>query len=266
MKLSIIILSYNTADETVVCIQSLSSEQDKEIIVVDNNSQDNSVERIKSLKLKSLTLVESKKNLGFANGCSLGVDRSNGEYIAFINSDCRAKEGAIKKLVSYLDSHPEVSVVVPKLLNTDGTVQHNIAKLPTLWHIFNEYILRRITGWYPVESIKTPVRVEAFSGAAFVIRRKAYLSAGGFPKKYFMYVEDVELSRALKQVGKKVVYLPEAVVEHDSGLSSVNDRVKLNKMLHKNREDYCRTNFNWVTAILSIACIRIGLLSRRVVS
>jgi GT2 family glycosyltransferase len=260
MKLSVITLSYNTAAGTEACLRSIlaGGVPDQEVIVVDQASQDDSVARIKRLG-SGVKLIESAQNLGFAKGCNLAAQRTHSEYLAFINSDCILRPDALPRLVGYLDEHPEVSAAVPRLIEGAGRVQANIAHLPTLKNIFDEYILGRLSAPYDASAITTPQPVDSFSGAALVIRRADFLSAGQFYDQYFMYVEDVELSFQLKRLHKTAVYLPTAVMRHDPGQSSGRERRKLARMLHDNRIDYTQRHFPPVQALLATWVIWLGV-------
>lgn len=260
-RLSIIVINYQTPEETVRCVKQLQAAAPKkaQIIVVDNASGDNSTE-ILSMQLKNIELVTSELNTGFAGGCALGVTRAEGEYLAFINSDCFAEKGSITGMLEYLDDHSETACVVPRLLETDGRVQTNVAKLPTAGAVVSEYILGRMASWYgDLASWTRPTVVEAFSGAALMIRRESYQAAGGFTRRYFMYVEDTELSYQLHARGLSTVYLPDCIMTHVGGGSSQTQRRKLNKMLESNRRDYAWRHFSPIGAIVATSAMRLGL-------
>jgi len=264
MKLSIIIVNYRTAAETVGCLDSLEAglPEESEIIVVDNNSGDDSVERI-SKSHPGVVLVESAVNGGFAAGCKLGYERARGEYLGFINSDCVAMPDAIGLLVGYLDKHPECSMTVPRLLEADGGFQHNVARLPTLGSTAAEYLLGKMTGWYDAGKFTRPTVVESCSGAALVIRRADYELVGGFNTRYFMYVEDVELCYQLGKHSKRIIYLPQAVMTHLGGKSTGDQGPRLDSILHQNRVDYARRHFPPAQALLAVWSIHLGLVIMR---
>lgn len=261
IKLSIIIVNYRTPEYTNACIKSLMDGLPlfSEIVVVDNASEDGSLEKIHAAH-PEVRVIASTTNDGFAGGCKLGVEASNGELVGFINSDCIAEAGALQILVNFLEQNKDVSLVVPRLLDSDGSVQNNVAKLPSLRHIANEYLLGRMTGWYPgLGRWSEPTEVESCSGAALVIRKSDYIQAGGFPTRYFMYVEDVELCLQLHKLGKQIIYLPNAVLTHHGGGSSQGDRSRLNKILQYNRIDYVKRNFSPIISTLAWCTIYTGL-------
>ncbi len=263
-KLSLITVNYRTPQETVAYLNSLAKEKldDVEVIIVDNASGDGSADLI-AAKHPWVKLIRSDVNGGFAAGCALGVAAATAPYLGFINSDCVVHPGAIASLVAYLNEHDDVSVVVPRLLEEDQSVQHNIARLPTLGSTLAEYLLGRVTSWYNPAAFTQPTQVESFSGAALIIRASDYHAAGGFTKRYFMYVEDVELSYQLQRGRKKVLYIPGATITHLGGRSSNANRTKLNQMLHANRIDYIKRHFHPAAAIVAVCAVKIGLVIMR---
>ncbi len=260
-KVSVIQVTYNSAGFTIDCINSLmGSNPSREFIVVDNASSDGSADLIAS-KFPEIKLIRNNQNLGFAKGCNMGVREAQGEYLAFINPDSLDLTKSISKMAKYLDTHHDISAVVPRLLETDGSVQNNIARLPNLGNVASEYLFGHMTAWYRPSEIKKPAPVESFSGAAFMIRVEDFRAVGGFNERYFMYVEDVELGHALREAGKKIVYLPDAVLTHHGGKSTENnapERKLMNRTMLANRVDYVRRHFNPVAALLAITAIQVG--------
>ena len=265
ISVSIIIVNFRTPEVTIACVRSIMDGQpaDVEIIIVDNMSGDDSVE-LMTEALPKHQIIASTTNGGFAAGCAQGVGVAKGEYLCFINSDCLVDSGAIDTMRSYLDEHTEVSLVAPRLLETDGHIQHNVAKLPTLKSVVSEYLLGRLSGWYgDLERWDKPTQIESCSGAALMIRSDDYVAAGGFNQRYFMYVEDVELCFQLGKLGKRLVYLPDARMTHHGGVSSRDNVAKLNSMMHQNRIDYMNRHFPTVSAALARYAVSAGLVIMR---
>lgn len=256
---SIVVVSYNTRTETVACIESLVSDapEGTEIFLVDNASMDGTAESVAE-RFPEIRLVVLDTNLGFAKACNIGTRASSRPYLAFINSDCLAQPGCLPRLTSYLDEHPEVSAVAPRLVGDEGETQINATRLPSALSLGTEYLVGRMTGRYDLGSVTTPMEVESVSGAALVIRRDDFWAAGGFHEEYFMYVEDVELSRRLGELGKPIHYVPDAVMYHAEGGSSEGARGELDDMLHRHREDYVRRTMPPRRAVPTIAAMRAG--------
>ena len=258
--LSVVIVSYNTRADTVRCAESLTSEVPSEVIVVDNGSTDGTVDALRSV-LPWVRVLVQKENLGFARAANIGAAAATSPYLAFVNSDCVAQDGCLNRLVGYLDERPGTSVAVPRLLDEQRRVQRNVGRLPTLSSIALEYLAGRITDPYELQRLSEPTPVEAFSGAALMIRRLDFWAAGGFHEDYFMYVEDVELSRRLGSQRKLIEYVPDAIMFHAEGGSSGPRADALTAMLHRHREDYARRTMGRLGSAAAVAAMRLGLRS-----
>lgn len=221
MELSIIIVNYNTKNLTLSCINSIKSADftgKYEIIVVDNHSEDGSLEALE--KLKSIKLIKNSDNLGFAKANNIGIKKALGKYILLLNSDTKVKKGSLDRLVSFAKSHDKAGVVGAKLLNKDGSVQPSAFHFPSITNAIGYYLLGRDTSplkYFPQG--KDAVEVDAVVGASFLITPEAKRKVGLLSEKYFMYFEDIDYCRKVREVGLKVYYLPDAEVIHYHGAS-----------------------------------------------
>ena len=220
IKLSIIIVNWNTADLLKRCLGSLT--QNYEVIVVDNGSTDGSVDYINGLKIKTIL---NKENLGFAKGNNIGIRQAKGEYVMLLNSDTVVKQGAIEKLVGFLDEYPDFSIVGPRLLNQDNTFQANCGWFPGLWVVFLMLFKEHFGG---SDSVRfSPVKSQAVDwlmGAAFVTRREVFDKTGGLDEEIFMYMEEVEWFYRTRKLGFKTYFLKEAEIIHLGRGSSKSGR------------------------------------------
>jgi N-acetylglucosaminyl-diphospho-decaprenol L-rhamnosyltransferase len=256
---SLIVVSYNTRDATLACVASLLREQalDIEVLVVDNDSRDGTVEALAAAH-PEVTSIAPDENLGFAKACNIGARHSRGRYLGFVNSDCVVEPGCIFELVTFLDRRSDVSVAVPRLISGDGTVQVNIGVLPSVRSIASEHLLGRVPDPYRVAELVEPTAVAACSGAALLIRREDFWAVGGFHEAYFMYVEDVELCKRLAAQGKRICYLPGALARHEQGGSSERNSDWLATMMLRNREDYVHRTMGTTRAAAGVAALRLG--------
>lgn len=210
IKISIIIVNWNTADLLKQCLSSLT--QNYEVIIVDNGSTDGSQEMVKKFKIQ---LIENGQNLGFAKGNNIGIKQAKGEYIMLLNSDTIVKEGAIEKLVGFLDKNQEYAIVGPKLLNQDGTPQANCGWFPGLWVCFLMLFKEHFGG---SDSVRfSPVKsreVDWLMGAAFVARREVFDKIGGLDEEIFMYMEEVEWFYRTRKFGFETYFFKEAEIIH----------------------------------------------------
>ena len=228
MDLSIIILNYNTKDLTLNCINSIVSQyEDKlnngrfEIILVDNNSRDDSVTAFKKLKLANFSLIESKENTGFSRGCNLGARHAKGKFLLFLNSDTQIKDQGFLKMIQYFDDKKDLGILGAKLKNEDGTNQLSAGKFLNLFYLFlmltsDHFLYKRFTRVSP-NVIK---KVDWVSGAALMIKRNTFKLLGGFEKGIFMYMEDMELCYRARLKGLDTYFFPEIMLFHEEGRSS----------------------------------------------
>ena len=192
-----------------------------EIIVVDNNSRDDSVEMLENLKFKienlKLKIIVNNDNLGFAKANNQGIKIAEGKYILLLNSDTIVKDRALEKMVSFLEKRKEFAILGPKLLNADGTPQPSLGKFPTLpvaaamlflEHFLPASLLR--VRWSP----KNEREGDWVMGAALLLRREVYEKIGGLDENIFMYMEEVEWCFRAKKAGFRVYFYPQAEIIH----------------------------------------------------
>lgn len=227
MDISIIIPSYNTKESTVGCLGSIeddTSNLEREVIVVDNASDDGTVETLEKLKFKNikLTIVKNNRNIGFAGACNRGIRRSSGRCVLLLNSDTKVVKGAIEKLVGFAGETPDAGVVGAGLLNPDGSIQPSCFRFPTILRAIKQYWLNSgkiLDKYYPRGN--TPVKVEAVVGAAFLITPESIKKVGLLNEKYFMYFEDLDYCRRVRRKRLVVYYLPASKIIHMHGMSGV---------------------------------------------
>lgn len=226
MKLSIIIVSYNTKDylkTTLGSIKASQDQSDKQVIVVDNHSQDGSPDLVKT-DFPWVDLIISPKNLGFAAGNNLGLKSAQGEYILFLNSDTQVLPQTLSTMVTFMDSHPNVGVSTCRVELASGQIDPASHRgFPTPWAALT-YILgleklfprSRIfaqyhQGW---QDLNQPHEIDSPMGAFFLTRKKILTSIGGFDERFFIYAEDLDLAWRIKAAGWKIMYLPTVKIIH----------------------------------------------------
>ena len=224
MNLSIIIVNYNTRNLLQDCLKSIYTLYSKpytlEVIVVDNSSTDGSLQSINSLKWPNLRVIANKKNEGFARAVNQGLKQAGGEYLLLLNSDIFVKKNALDKLIAFVKDQPQAGVIGGRLLNPDGSLQGSCFYLPTFLRITKEFWFNgpsTLNKYVPLGD--KPVEVEAVSGAVFLIPKKVLSKVGFFNERYFMYFEDLDYCRRVRQAGFKVYYLPGAEFIHEHGAS-----------------------------------------------
>nr|PZN65631.1 MAG: hypothetical protein DIU58_06950 [Sphaerobacter thermophilus] len=236
IDLSVVIVSYNVRDLLLDCLTSLEAAfaaggMTTEIIVVDNASCDGTAEAVRR-RFPSVRVVEAGANRGFAAGCNMGIRLARGRAIALLNPDTTVVGDALGTLARYLEEHPDVGVAGPRVYRPDGTTQPTRRRFPTLatgllestiiqdyWK--NNRVLRR---YYVADrSDDEEQEVDWLVGACLVARREAVEMAGLLDERFFMYSEEVEWCRRIREAGWMIMYVPSAAVTHYEGASSSQD-------------------------------------------
>jgi GT2 family glycosyltransferase len=235
-KISIQIVTFNSGGQIEKCLESLQKNSpDSEVIIVDNNSTDDTLEKVKKSKIK---IINESGNLGFGKAHNLAAIRAEGEYLVILNPDTilQTKNG-FEKITEILENNKDFGLIAPKLIYPDGKTQKSVRNLPTFWGACREYLFGQ-KGAYDFYELKSNglCGVEAVVGACMVIKKDLFLKIGGFSEKYFMYFEDLDLCRNLKANNLKVVYYPEVIVEHIVGASGEGD--KTNVQFYKSFQKY----------------------------
>jgi len=217
---SIIIPHYNGKDLLYNCIDSIYkniSIKEFELIVVDNASTDDSINRIKS-SFESVKIISSNSNLGYSGGCNLGATHASGKYLLFLNNDTEHSSEWIEKLVHFLDSNSNIAAVQPKILNIYNKKLFDYAGgaggfidkfcfpfvqgriFDTLEEDHNQY--------------NNPSRIFWASGAAFMIRSNVFKELKGFDEIYFSYMEEIDFCWRVQSLGHEVWSFPSSYIYH----------------------------------------------------
>lgn len=220
IELSVVIVTYNSGRSITDCLKSIAKniKVPLEIVVVDNNSTDDTVKKINDCGVR-VKLIELDENKGFSKGNNIGAEATLGKLLFFLNPDTKITKFDFGEVESLLKK-PENGMVAPKLVLPSGQTQKSVTHLPTIKNAFLEYWLgvKNIYKEYAPDT-NLPVEVEAVYGAALILRKDLFTKIGKFNEKYFLYFEDLDLCRALKDSGYKIIYLPSVVIEHEVGAS-----------------------------------------------
>ncbi|HEY6435350.1 MAG TPA: glycosyltransferase family 2 protein, partial [Ignavibacteriaceae bacterium] len=244
MDLSIIIVNYNVKEflqNLLHSIEKASSNILKEIIIIDNASDDGSVEVIKE-KFPTVTLIENKINIGFGKANNQGLAIAKGNYILFINPDCIVSENTFDKMISFFESNSVCGLAGCKILNSDGTLQLACRRsFPGPWTSFTK--VTGLSNLFPKSKIfarynltyldenKTH-EVDAVSGSFMMIRKEVYGKTGGFDEQFFMYGEDLDLCYRVQKNGYKVYYMHETQIIHYKGESTKRSNLDETKLFY----------------------------------
>lgn len=228
--LSIIIVNWNVRDLLRDCLLSIErgrGELTLEVIVVDSASSDGSTAML-AAEFPWVTLIACQENVGFPKGNNLGVAKANGRYILLLNPDTAVLGQALTIMWKYVQDHPDVGIVGAQLLNADGSVQSSRRRFPTLATAFFESTWLEplapaglLTRYYAQDVPDDQTAdVDWVTGACMMAPRTAVTAVGGMDEAYFMYSEELDWCRRMKDAGWRVVYLPAAQIIHYEGKSS----------------------------------------------
>ncbi|MBQ7525466.1 MAG: glycosyltransferase family 2 protein [Abditibacteriota bacterium] len=231
------IVNFNTKDELRKCLDSLLNQQGVkyEIAVVDNCSDDGSLEMLNDEYSHMVGILPSDANLGFAAAQNLVVKQADGRYFFILNPDTVVtSDYMFKHMVDYMDEHPNVGILAPKVLNPDGTVQKSVRRFPSFFAAM--FRQTKLGEWFPNTKLVKDYLMEDFdhneiadvdwaSGCAMMVRKSAMDNMGGFDDRFFMYCEDMDLCRRMDEESWVIRYYPREEVIHRIGASS--DKVPL---------------------------------------
>ena len=235
--LSVSIVNTNARELLLACLESLSSE-DAEIVVLDNASEDGSVEAVRG-RFPGVRVIAQRHRAGFGANHNTAIRATSGRYVYVLNEDTTAKDWGFARITEYLDHHPGVAALGPRLVYPDGRHQDSAWRFPTP----AVAALGALTlGRAGVKQSRgdRPHPVDWVMGAAIVFRREALDEVGLFDEEFFLYSEEVDLCVRLRQAGWEVEYFPEAtVVHHESRFSSEIPERRVNEMW-RSRHRYWR--------------------------
>lgn len=228
MDLSIIIVNYRAPSMLRASLESLLAAWPRsatEVIVVDNASGDRSVTMLKEYFLENgrIRLIESTLNRGYAGGANLGFREARGRYLFLMNPDILVLDDSLDRLVAFMDSHPRVGLLAPRLLNPNGSVQQTTFRFPSFGIAAYRrtplgalpHARKRLREYLMLdEPIVRPLPVDWVLGAAMLVRREALAQVGFMDERYFLYVEDLDWCRSFWEKGLEVWYDPEATLVH----------------------------------------------------
>ena len=233
MQLSVIILNYNVRyflEQCVLSVQNALETIDGEIIVIDNNSPDDSCAMIKK-RFPNVKLIQNSENVGFPKGNNIGVAQAKGEYICILNPDTVVAEDTFTKVLAFAQQQSDLGIVGCKLIDGTGNfLPESKRGVPTPWVAFT-----KITGLYKLFSgtfgkyyaqhlnENQTGKVDILVGAFMFLKRDLYLAVGGFDEDCFMYSDDIDLSYRVLKGGKSNYYFHETTVIHYKGESTIKD-------------------------------------------
>jgi len=240
VAVSIVIVNWNTRELLRACLSSIphamrdgdeagAVSHQIEVIVVDNGSHDGSAEMV-ARAFPHVRLLINERNVGFAAANNLALRDAHGRYLLLLNSDTVVRPGAVEAMAAYMDAHPELGAVGPRLLNADGSVQLSAHDFPRLDH--DAVMLLDVKHWPLIGAVARRFAQRAYgprheqtrtvdwvSGACLVLRREALRQVGVLDEAYFFFFEESDLCYRLSERGWRTAFLANAEVIHMGGQS-----------------------------------------------
>ena len=224
-RVDVVVVSYETRETLLECLAALVAEPTASVVVIDNASRDGTAAAVRE-RFPSVRLVANAENVGFARACNQGARESRARYLLFLNPDATLAPGSLGALAAILEARPRVGVVGPRTRSANGDIQ--VSTGPDL-SLVSEIRQRRLVRGVARRDAAILVEAEGLhaverevdwvSGACLMIRREAFDAVSGFDERFFLYEEDADLCRRVRQAGWQVLFSPGAEARHALGRS-----------------------------------------------
>ncbi len=277
-KVSVLIVSYNVKQYLIHCIDSIKKSDytgQIEIIVVDNNSFDGSLDAIKS-KIKDVICIQNDINIGFGKAVNQAAKVATGKYFLILNPDTIIEESTLSTFVNYLDENSTVGLVGPKIVNSDGSLQKGSKRsfptigvaVPKLMGLDKIFPKSKWAGRYNLNYLNPDEthKVDAISGSCMFIRSDLFNKIGGFDERFFMFGEDLDLCYQVYQQEFDVYYLPKTQIMHYQGESVKSAPYDSLNAFYQAMILFSEKHFSKSRNILTKLVIKSGIFARKLVS
>ncbi|MEJ5351262.1 MAG: glycosyltransferase [Melioribacteraceae bacterium] len=276
IDLSIIIVNYNVKEFLLNLLDSIRKAASKisvEIIVVDNASDDGSIEAIKE-KFPEVKLIENSENIGFGAANNLALKEAKGKYFLLINPDTIVREDTLETMINFFEEHPECGIAGCKVLNPDGTLQLACRRgFPGPWTSFTKVMglsklfpKSRLFARYNLTYLdeNQTYEVDAVSGAFMMMRKEVYEKIGGFDPQFFMYGEDLDLCYRAQKANYKVYYVHSTEIIHYKGESTKRSKIDETKLFYDAMHLFVRKHFS--SSFIVETILQIAILFRKLIA
>ncbi len=245
-----------------------------EVIVVDNASPDNSLDYL-APKFSSVHFIQNKENLGFAKANNQALAHARGKYILFLNPDTILPEDIFSVMIEFMESHPKAGGLGIRMIDGAGKfLPESKRGFPTAWRSFSK--LSGLSSIFPKTKLfagynlghldeRKTHQVESLVGACMLVRKDALEVTGGFDERFFMYAEDIDLSKRIMEAGFANFYLGEKTIIHFKGESTIRDR-KYVKNFYAAMVQYLDKHYKGSTPGLSIGMMKAGIFLRSLIA
>lgn len=254
--IALIVVNFNAGAHLRTCLEAAAADlggRDWTATVIDNASADGSARGIEGMP--RVTVVVNPENRGFGAAVNQAAAMSGAPLLWLLNPDCVVEPGAVARLDAVLQAHADCAIAAPQLLNADGSIQASARGEPTAWTgLFGRHgLLAKLFPRsgparrnLPAEDLSAShagdAVVDWVMGAAMLIRRDAFDLVGGFDERYFLYWEDADLCRRLRNRGLTTRYVPAARVRHPGGVSAGTKQAFATRAFHRSAYLYYSTH------------------------
>lgn len=245
IDLSVVIVTWNSEHEIGECLNSIidnTKDLNYEIVIVDNNSSDNTLDvagKIAEKKFHRIKIIINGENAGFTKACNQGIFSSSGKSILLLNPDTKITDNSINKLYQKLNSNEKTGAVAPQLLNDDLSIQNSVRTFPAYFDMFCELSL--LSYIFPESKTFARWKMKYFShdeetkaeqpmAAALMIKKKVLDEIDNFDERYNMFFNDVDICKKIYDKGYDIIFYPDSKIIHSKGISIYKDRERMIKV------------------------------------
>lgn len=270
MDLSVIIVNYNVKyflEQALFSLRKASQGMEVEYIVIDNASSDNSVEYIES-NFPWVNVIANRENFGFARANNQGLEKARGRYLLVVNPDTVVGEDTLKTLIDYMDFHPEIGAIGPKIIDREGLFELGSRRgFPTPFVAFSKitglaalFPQSRLFAKYNLTYLDpdTACEIDALSGCFMLVRREVFEQLGGFDEGFFLYGEDLDWCFRIKKAGWKIYYLPQVEVIHYKGESTLRSTIDARRAFFDAMHRFVKKHYSGKLSI-TVFLLRLGI-------
>jgi GT2 family glycosyltransferase len=224
--IDVVVVSFNSREHLRDCVEPFAGSDDFAVTVVDNNSSDGTVASISDLPIE---IIAQEENQGFAHANNVGIRAGSAPFVLFLNPDARMDPDSVAGLVRVFAEDENVGAVAPHIVNEDGTTDFSLRRFPQTVSTFAQaFFLHRV--WPKARWSDEVIRDEAVygrraspdwvSGACLVVRRALLEQLGGWDERFFLYCEDKDLCKRIRDLGFSIMYEPRVTALHVGGASA----------------------------------------------
>lgn len=269
--IDVIVVNWNSGEQLIDAVSSIASQKSdfvREVIIVDNDSTDNSLQSV--IGISNIKIIKSFENLGFGKACNLGTQHADADFLLFLNPDAAVYPGTLEKITKFMQNpaNEKVGICGVQLIDEGGLVARSCARFPNpKGFIFHAIGLDRFfpkLGHFMAEwPHDTTQDVDQLIGAFFLVRRSLFKELGGFDERFFVYFEEVDFSYRARKAGWRSIYLADVQAFHAGGGTS--NQVKAKRLFYslRSRLLYAFKHFTLPGALLVlIATLLLEPISR----